>query len=552
MSTLAEDLSVEVAATQLRLRGLLEANRLVVEHLDLPSVLRQIVEAAVELVGAAYGAVGILGSDGKFGQFIHVGMDAKTVEGIDQTPVGLGLLGALIDDPRPVRLATMTGDSPSVGSLRHHPRMSSFLGVPLEVRGEVFGHLYLADPRVDAFSHEDQELVEALAATAGVAIAHARLFEESRRRELWTAASMQVTHELLTNEEVDAPLLIAERVLELADADLVAVILSNGSGQDDDGLSVHRAVGRLGEAVVGTLIPRGDTLVRRCLTSRRPQLVEEIDAGTRGTNLPKGSLGPAMALPLLADGGVRGSLFVLRDKGSARFTEFDLDVAASFAGQATLALERSDARVVRGRVKTLEDRDRIARDLHDHVVQRLFAVGLNIQTVCAVLGRGSAADRLVVQIDEIDATIRQIRNTIFGLHTTRNDPESARARILQAIDSARVTLPRAPDVDFRGPVDLLVPSRLCGDAVAVVREALTNVGRHADARRVQVLVTADARSLSVEVLDDGKGVREGAVLSGLRNLRSRAEALGGSFHVADRAGPGTHLTWVVPLGPPDE
>lgn len=534
---------------EFRLRRLLEANRLAVEHLELPAALRQIVEAALELVGAAYGAIGVLGANGKLDEFIHVGMDDALVARIGAPPVGLGLLGALIDDPRPVRLAEMRSDPRSVGCPMHHPVLNSFLGVPLKVRDEIFGHLYLADPKHDAFSADDQILVEALAATAGVAISHARLFQETKRREQWTAASSKITHELLTNDEVDALQLVAEKVLGLAEADLVVVVLTDGEFHSDAELFVSRAAGEASAKVLGSVLPP-DTLVQRCLESRRPQLVEDLGSTTSSKNLARNHLGPAMAVPLPAENGVRGSLFVLRSQGSPAFTEFDLDVVASLAGQAALALDRADARLDRTRAATLEDRDRIARDLHDHVVQRLFATGLNIQSVCAIVGPGVAFDRLNDQVDEIDATIRQIRSTIFGLHTGRNQTVGARAMILDVITAATATLPGPPEVSFRGPIDLLVTGSLRDDVVAVVREALTNVGRHAAAQCVEIFVEADARKVQVEVLDDGKGLVEGTVLSGLSNLRARADGLGGTFEIEDRSGPGARLFWSVPLAPP--
>lgn len=528
------------------LRRLLEANRLAVEHLDLPTALRQIVEAALDLSGAAYGAIGVLGANGKLEEFIHVGMDDGTVARIGSPPVGLGLLGALIADPRPVRLADMGIDPRSVGCPEHHPVMHSFLGVPLEVRDEIFGHLYLADPRHGAFSVDDQTLIEALAATAGVAISHARLFQEAKRREQWTAATSRITHELLTNDEGDALQLTVETVLGLAKADLVTVILTDGAFRADAELVVDRAAGKQSSLVIGKAIPPG-TLIQQCLESRRPQLINDIGAVSASEDIGRGDLGPAMAVPLPAEAGVRGALFVLRSKGSPGFTEFDLEVVASLAGQAALALDRADARLVRARAATLEDRDRIARDLHDHVVQGLFAVGLNIQSVCAILGPGVAADRLSDQVDEIDGTIRQIRSTIFGLHARHDQNTGARARILDVITAATATLPDSPEVSFRGPIDLLVTDGLRDDVVAVVREALTNVGRHAAAKRVEIFVSAGAKMVEVEVLDDGKGLVEGTVLSGLSNLRSRAEALGGSFEIAPRLGPGTRLFWSVPL-----
>lgn len=535
-------------SSQVQLRRLLEANRLAVEHLDLTLALRQIIEAAVELVGSSYGAIGVLGYSGRLDQFIHTGMDAATVARIGPTPEGRGLLGALIDDPRPVRLAVMSDDPRSVGVPAHHPPISSFLGVPLEVRNEIYGHLYLADPRAGAYTAEDQVLVEALATTAGVAIAHARLFEESTRREQWTAATTAITHELLTNDEVDALQLITERVLDLAGASLVAVVLTHGTDDPDGALVVDRATGRGAGAVLGAALPSADhSVVRRCLRTQRPQLMEQLEPSALSKLLPEEAVGPAMAVPLPAEAGVRGSLFVLRALGAPQFTEFDLDVAASLAGHAALALDRADARLARVHLRTLEDRDRIARDLHDHVVQRLFAAGLNIQSVCGALGPGTASDRLSAQVDEIDATIRQIRTTIFGLNDRRQRAGGLRSQILTAASAATAALSAQPEVTFRGPLDVLVPESIYADVVAVVREALTNAGRHAQAQHVVVVVSADPRELRVEVLDDGIGIGDDVVLSGLDNLRVRAAALGGSFALTARSGPGTRLLWVVPL-----
>ncbi len=530
-----------------RLRRLLKANRLAVEHLDLPSALRQIVEAAQELSGAAYGAIGVLGPSGALDEFIHVGMDAALVARIGSPPVGRGLLGALIADPQSVRLADMADDARSVGCPVNHPVLHSFLGVPLEVRDEIYGHLYLADPRRDAFSVDDQYLVEALAATAGVAIAHARMFEESRRREQWTAATSAITHELLTNDHVDALQLIAEKVRELADAGLVAVILSDCGPRVDAPLTVDRVAGSHSGLVLGSVVLPG-TLVSRCLETGRPQLVDDLGSEGAGRE-PRVARGPAMAVPLPSGTSVRGSLVAVRTEGSPAFTEFDLDVAASLAGHAVLALDRSEARLVRARAATLEDRDRIARDLHDHVVQRLFAAGLNIQSVCGALGPGPSSDRLTDQVHEIDATIRQIRTTIFGLHATDGRQVGARARIMKVVAGATAALRGPPEVTFRGPLDLLVSPALCDDVVAVVREGLTNAGRHARAQRVELFVSADPEKVEIELLDDGTGFVEGVKLSGLSNLRVRAEALGGAFAHSARPTGGTRLLWTAPLGP---
>lgn len=526
-----------------RLQRLLVANRLVGQDLELTAVLRHIVEAATELVGATYGAIGIVGADGLLEQVIQVG-EAGEADATAPPPSEEGLLGALVADPRPIRSSTSAGDPRAVGLSTHQPEMSSFLGVPVRVREEVLGYLYLADRRPDAFTPADEGLVESLAATAGVSISHARLFQESLCREEWSKASVQLTHELLTIDPEDALELVARRVSELARVDLVAVVLPVQPGQLDGDLVVDHAVGEQRGTVIGTRFPAGDTMVGLCMRTGHPQVRDSVTSVSR---LPRSSLGPAMAVPLLAAAGVRGSLFMMRDRGAHPFTSFDVDLVTSFAGQAALALERADARLVGIRARTLEERDRIARDLHDHVVQRLFAAGLNIQSVCTTLGPGPEVDRLNAQIDEIDATIRQIRTTIFGLNRPAQRSTGVRSEVLAVVGATTVLLPGPPEVVFRGPLDLLVPAELYADLVAVVREGLTNVGRHAAASRVEVLVEVDAHDVAVEVLDDGGGIDSRAPMSGLRNLARRAATLGGSFEVGPRDERGTRLRWTVPL-----
>ena len=550
------------STTPAQLRRLLQANRLAVEHLDLPRTLRQVIEAAVDLVGAPYAAIGVLGTDGLLAQFVHTGMDDATVAAIGELPVGRGLLAASAEDPRPVRIGSIADDPRSVGVPPGHPELVSFLGVPLQVREEVYGHLYLADTRPDAFSEDDQVLVEALATTAGIAIDHARLFGESQRRERWTAVTTEITQELLSATGVDALQLVADRVRELAGAALVAVVLTHGAEGDFEGVGADRVSGASGARVLGRRLPPGDGLVRRCLRSRRPQLADQLadeladepadellDPGGEPDPpyLPVDEYGPAMALPLTSEAGMRGSILVLRDQGQPRFTELDLDVAASLADHAALALDRADARLARVRLDQVDDRDRIARDLHDHVVQRLYAAGLGIQSVRSALPPGPLPDRLGAQVDELDATIRQVRTTIFGLHDDDTEETGLRSRVLAVVASAAVLLAEPPAVTFRGPLDLLVEASMHEDVEAVVREGLSNAGRHARARHVEVSVEAEPSTLAVRVCDDGVGLGEGTRLSGLDNLRVRALRRGGSFALSTPEGGGTHLTWTVPL-----
>lgn len=537
----------EVRGARQRLHRLLQANRAVVEELDLRTVLHRVLNAAVDLVGARYGAVAVLDDDGSVAEFIYVGMDDETVAKIGHVPEGCGLLGVLSDEERPLRLRSVTDDPRSTGFPAGHPKMTSFLGVPIRVRGETYGNLYLTEQRDGQFSADDEELVDALAATAGVAIANARLFEHSRHRERWTAASGRVTHELLARDRSDPLALIAERVLDLASADLVTVILPSPS--DPETLEVRRAIGLCADDVLTARLARHGSLVGRALVAEQAELINDISDGSVETYLPPGRFGPAMAIPLLTSNGTEGALSVVRERGTARFTEFDLDVADSFAAQIAVALELADAQRDKSRVALLEDRERIARDLHDHVVQRLFAAGLTLQSVCLALGRDEQADRIQRQVDEIDSTIRQIRTSIFALRTDSRDDSTQhlRARVLKLSESATAGLKSAPRVTFRGPVDALVPDHMYTDVLAVLREGLSNVSRHADASTVDIMIETTGERVTVEVVDDGVGVPADASRSGLANLSDRATGLDGTCEITENHPHGTSLRWSVPL-----
>ena len=249
-------------------------------------------------------------------EFIHVGMDADAVEVIGHLPEGKGLLGALIDDPRPIRLRDIRDDARSVGFPAHHPPMRGFLGVPVRVRDVVFGNLYLASLTEAEFSVEDEELVSALAATAGVAIENARLYEEANRRQEWLQASTDITRQLLTASGEDGPRLVAQRVAELADADVVTVVLPK-----DGRLEVAVAVGLEADRLTGSTYPMENTLSELVLESGQPTVVDDasdLDANARTLVLSQiVVVGPVMVLPLAGSAGARGVLMVGRVQGPA-------------------------------------------------------------------------------------------------------------------------------------------------------------------------------------------------------------------------------------------
>jgi GAF domain-containing protein len=417
MSQLVEQASLIMTAQQ-RLRRLLTANRSIVQELSLPAVLHRIVDTARDVAGARYAALGVIGADGLLEQFLHVGLEEEAVREIGELPKGRGVLGALIEDPKPIRLTRIADDLRSSGFPDGHPPMTTFLGVPIRSREAVFGNLYLTD-RIDGgpFTAEDEELVLALAATAGIAIENARLYEESRRRQEWLRASGEISRQLLDPEAEHADTLhrVAASVKRLASADVVTLVRP---ADDDPGqLEVVVATGAAERELVGLRYPNVDSIAWQAMQEGHGIRLEAVDQqpGVFLHLRPYVPVGQAMALPLRGETGPRGAIVAGRIIPHPPFTDADLDMAETFAGQAAIALELSDARADQQRLGVLEDRDRIARDLHDHVIQRLFAAGLSLQSIATTANDEVVEQRLSRTVDELDETIRQIRTTIFAL-----------------------------------------------------------------------------------------------------------------------------------------
>jgi len=535
----------EVLATQARLRNLINATNSVVSDLDLSTVLTRIVEVARDLVSARYAAMGVIGADGHLERFIHVGMDESIVRQIDHLPEGKGLLGVLIQDPQAVRLRAISSDERSSGFPAHHPSMESFLGVPIRVRDSVYGNLYLTDQVNGEFTADDEELAQALASSAGIAIANARLFEETRYRERWSTALAETNRQMLANEEEGALQFLIERVLELAGADIVCVLLAVPDGNQ---LVVDRAVGKSAASLVEMTFPLEGSIVQEVLAAGVSRMVNDKDGHPSDGFLDRAKVSEAMLVPFEVSVQERGVLAVARAPGRPGFQSRDLTITASFADQVTLAVQRSRSRAAQQRMEILEDRGRIARDLHDHVIQRLFAAGLSLQAVASGLGPGEASRRIGVQIGAIDETIAQIRQSIFALKSDSQRPSGGlRARLLEIVDRVSDQLPAAPTVRFLGPVDLMSDREITDDAVAVVSETLANAVRHSAASSVTVTVSAAAGQLSIDVVDDGEGLGDQPILSGLANLRDRALQRGGYFSAENAKPRGTHIAWSVPV-----
>lgn len=534
----------KVLSTQGRLRSLLQANRIVVEQLELSQVLRSIAEAAVALVNAQYGALGVIAPDGHLEQFIHVGMPQSEADLIGHLPEGRGLLGAVIDERHSIRLADLHDDPRSAGFPAHHPQMVGFLGVPIRVRDEVYGNLYLTNPAGGEFTLEDEELVVALAATAGIAIDNARLFDESRRRQRWSAALAEVTSALLSDASDDVLGVVADRVASVIDADLVCVVVP----VDDETLLVDTARGEGSAGLVARRYRAAGSLVGAALESGQVA-VSSDDHADDGDEPMRGL---TVAMPLLAFERPLGALTISRAEDGAGFTSAELEMASDFARQASVAIELARGRADRQRLELVEDRNRIARDLHDHVIQRLFGSGMTLQAIASAAPDSTRA-AIAEQVEAIDAAISEIRTAVFTLTSRSSGAPALRHRVLDVVAESSAGLDSAPRLTFSGAVDLLIDGGLADDVVAVVREGLANVTRHAHARSADVAIVVDDTGVTVTVDDDGQGMAHASRRSsGTANLRARAERHGGEFEVRGRESGGTRLRWTALLTPTEE
>jgi signal transduction histidine kinase len=539
-----------VLATRDRVYALLEAVVAVGANLDLEMSLKQIVEAAITLVRARYGALGVIGEGGRLAEFVPVGLADEQIAAIHHWPEGLGLLGALISDPRPLRLPDIAASPKSHGFPAGHPPMRGFLGVPIRVRDEVYGNLYLTEKEGGAdFDEEDEALLVALAAAAGVAIDNARLYEEARRQQRWLRASSEVTRRLLSGAGSDEVLaLITQQALDMSGADLVALAVPTPDRQQ---LVIQYAAGAGAQDAVGLVLPVGASLSGEVMSSGEPVSVADFGHDERVASLAREHmpLGPALLLPLGAPGDVRGVFTVGRDPGAMPLPPQAVEMVSTFAAQAAIGLELAEHRSDAERLAILQDRDRIARDLHDLVIQRLYATGMSLQGAMPLLSRAEAASRVSNAVDALDETIREIRSAIFSLQARGDSKQQGlRAQMLGVVDEQSAALGFAPSLRLVGPLDETVPAEVGEHILGALREGLSNAARHAHATRVDVTVSADSSSeLTLLVRDNGVGMGSTTRRSGLANLAERASELGGKLEVTPAEGGGTQLDWRVPL-----
>ena len=554
LDDLLAELQVRLTAavnTRDRVHALLDAVVAIGSNLELEVVLKQIVEAAVTLVSARYGALGVIGDGGRLAEFVPVGLDKEQIAKIDHWPEGRGLLGELITDPRPLRLADISAHQRSFGFPAGHPPMKTFLGAPVRIRDEVFGNLYLTEKEGGAeFDEEDEAVLVALGAAAGVAIGNARLYEEARRQQRWLRASADVTQRLLSGASAHEVLaLVVREAREMAGADLVVLALPVAGREQ---LVIEHAAGEGAEEAIGLVLPVASSASGVVLTSGELLSLDDFSTDPRVAAAAREHmrLGPAVVVPLGAPGNVRGILTAGRRPGSMPIVPAAVEMLLSFAAQAGVGLELAEHRHDAERFAVFEDRDRIARDLHDLVIQRLYATGMSLESVSARLGDSDTRRRISSAVDALDETIKEIRSAIFSLHQRPTAAEPGlRARILEVVDEASVSIGFAPGLRMSGSMDGEVPAEVEEHLLSTLREALSNAARHARADKVDVMVDV-GQDLVLQVRDNGVGMQAAKRRSGLANLAERAGLLGGTMRTVNRDGGGTELEWRVPLRPP--
>ena len=526
-----------------RLSGLLGAVVAVSSELDLAAVLQRIITTACSLVGARYGALGVLSPErDQLVQFITHGLDDETRARIGDIPHGHGVLGLLIKEPKALRLHEISEHPKSVGFPPNHPPMHSFLGVPLLVRDEVFGNLYLSDKESgEDFSSADEEVVTALAAAAGVAVENARLYEQSRNREAWLRAAAECTRTLTSEPQVRTGYDQVVSSAHTASAAPVVVLMRPAEPELDPSGSLYAVAQRGLLEVTETpvsAVPQG--LVRMVEDRAACQLPPQDVADLLGCKTPQSAAGAPMWAGERLEGVV---LFIWPETNPS--TPIDLLQATTFGERVALALAVAEAQTDRERIAVLEDRDRIARDLHDLVIQRLFAVGLSVQGAARDVIKPVVAQRLERVVDDLDETIKDVRRTIYQLHATPGTG-GLRSELDDVLEHAEDALGFTPSLRTEGPLSA-VPDEVGADLVAVLRESLTNAAKHADATSVQVEVRVGS-ALEASITDNGNGMPASlSRRSGLANLQARAEAHGGNLTVSPGPQGGTEVVWWVPL-----
>jgi signal transduction histidine kinase len=530
-----------------RYERLLETGLTLAAELSLPAALQRIVELAAELTGARYGALGVLGRDGAITEFITAGLSDAERAAIGQIPVGRGILGVLIDDARPLRLHDIAEDPRSVGFPPNHPLMRSFLGAPVTARGQVYGNLYLTEKRDgEDFDADDERALTLLAAQAGVAIENAHLYEQAQDRARRLEAVRAITTAILAGtDSAEILALIVGHARELVGADLASLALPAGT----DRLVIEAADGLLADELQGTTFPTEGSVTGEVLRTGKAVALADASADERTAQpIVRARVGHALFIPLAVRDRIVGSLTVANAHGGPPLREAAVQLVETFAEQAAVALEYARLQGELQRLAVLEDRERIAKELHDGAIQALFAVGMGLQGSALLAGSDDLRARIENAVEELDRVIRDLRNYIFGLR-----PGILADRQLdQALQQLVEEFGQRTGVLAIAEVDPQVAAELTGraaDVVQLAREALSNVSRHAQAATCRVSLYRGEDGGVLEIDDDGRGFDLALIPrtgQGLGNLRARAEGLGGQAEIDSVPGQGTRVRITIP------
>ncbi|HSU45548.1 MAG TPA: GAF domain-containing protein [Arthrobacter sp.] len=538
------DRADELVRTQEHVEGLLGAVVSLAEDLSLEAVLDRVVQSACELVGARYGALGVIGEDKQLSHFITVGIDEEGARVIGDLPTGHGVLGHLIREPNPLRLDDLGGHSIAVGFPPEHPPMKTFLGVPVRVRDEIFGNLYLTEKNDgQEFTAEDEDLAVALASAAGVAIQNARLFEDSNSRQRWLEAGMEVSDRLKAHPRSDKNNMdmIAERALHASASALSVIATVGGDGR----LRCRTSLG-VQSIPAGQELPVGDAVAQVLATGESRTLTDPLQVFDSAS---AEKLGPVLLAALGNNIAHRDTVLILaRPSAGARYSDVDVEQSAVFASRIGLTLDLLRANQLREEHALFIDRERIARDLHDLVIQRLFAAGLSIQGLRRYTADPIAHERRIAGITtELDDCIHQLRDTIYALQAREQDRELLSGRVLRAVQEAANAAGFLPRVQLSGPVDDAVDDDVAEQLLPVLSESVSNAVRHSGSEDIYVHLSVREGEVVLIVRDHGCGFANPGRISGLDNMQARASSLGGTCVVDSAPGKGTCVTWTAPL-----
>jgi signal transduction histidine kinase len=543
-----------------RLRRVLEIGSTVVSELDLEAVLHRVLEEARELTGARYAALGVLDADKEaLERFITVGTSDETRQQIGDPPHGRGILGLLIRDPRPLRLADLGADPRSYGFPPGHPPMGSFLGVPIVIRGEAYGNLYLTDKQdADVFDADDEEATELLAGWAAIAIDNARAYssEQQRRVELEQAvhaleATTAIARALGGETDLDRILeLIVHRARALLAARNVVLLLN-----ENDELRVRACAGPLADAVHDIRIPIDGSVGGEIVRSMRSRRIDEVRTHLRFALAERVDAEVGVLVPLVFRGRALGVLEAFDREDGVDFSADDEQLLVSFAASAATAVATAQTAANEALRRSMHaserERSRWARELHDDTLQQLAG----LKMLLSGARRQGSAQRLEqavgLALDQIDDSIAELRRLIVDLRPAALDDLG----LADAVDSLVERVQRSSGLKTTVRIDIgdeRLPRALEDTAYRIVQEALTNVVKHAGATRIDVTLLCADETLRIGVVDDGSGLDPTVETGGfgLIGMRERVALASGTLTIAATPSGGTAIDVRLPLGLP--